>query len=113
MGIFDALRTGVFAAKVAGCLLDLAIDVKTLDAASAQALFEVERSKSKEFSSQKAALYFLSIALPNLDPTCFLLPIESRDLAQRAEVISNQWLSAGKLRQPVRDAILKSLRRQF
>ena len=46
MGIFAALKTAMFAAKVANCLIDLGIDVKKLDASCARALYEDERHKS-------------------------------------------------------------------
>ncbi|MCY4754671.1 hypothetical protein [Pelomonas aquatica] len=113
MGILNAFRTGIFAARIAGCLLDLGIDVKKLDAQCAKILYEIECEKSKELSPHEAALYFFGAALPYLDPVCFTLPISSQDLAQRAEVISNQWIKAGKMRRPILEAILKTLRREM
>ena len=110
MGIFAALKTGIFAAKIASCLLDLGIDVKKLNPEYGRVLYEIERDKSKEFSPHEAALYFLAGALPNINQSCYLLPIDRHDLANRAEVIAGMWVKAGKIRAPVADAMFQTLR---
>lgn len=113
LGLFGAVRTGIFAARISGCLTDLGIDVHKLNKQCKAVLFEIECKKAKEMSPQEAALYFLCGALPDIEPSCFLLPVGSRDIAQRAAVISDQWVSNGKMRQTVLDGILVSFRRQM
>lgn len=113
LGVFRAIHTGIFAARIGACLNDLGIDVIRLNKQCKAFLFEVECKKFREMSPQEAALYFLCSALPDIEPSCFLLPMSSRDIAQRAAVISSQWVSNGKMRQTVLDGILVSFRRQM
>jgi hypothetical protein len=89
MRLFDPLRIGLFASKIANHLIDLGIDVNKLDPPCARLLYEIERDKFKELSSQEAASYFFAVAFSDIPRGCYLLAISPEELAFRATVIAN------------------------
>jgi len=113
MGFLNALFVGFYSAKVANCLIDLAIDVNQLDQGLKELLYEIERDRRKDMSPQEAASYFLGGAFSNIPPDCYLLSGASpTDIADRAMVIMDGWVNDGKMRRQWAESIQKTLRSQ-
>jgi hypothetical protein len=112
MRLLDPLRIGLFASKVANRSIELGIDVNRLDPRCARLLHEIERDKFKELSPYEAASYFFAVTFSDLPRDCYLLPISSEDLAARATVLINGWVSKGKVRRQYAEASEKALIRQ-
>ena len=113
MGLLDSLLIGMFAAKVANRLIDLGIDVNKLDQACQAILYEIERDKRKDMSPHEAASYFFGSAFSNISPNCYLLPVSPTEMAFRATVVMDGWVSSGKMRERWVESIQKTLRSQL
>lgn len=113
MGLVNSLFVGIFAAKVANRLIDLGIDVNKLDQVCQEILYEIERDRRKDLSPQEAASYFFGAAFSNILPDCYLLPVSSTDMVERATVIMDGWVNKGKMRRQLADSIQKSIRSQL
>ena len=110
MGLLNSLLIGIFAAKVANCLIDLGIDVNKLDKECQGILYLIERDRRKDMSPHEAASYFLAAAFLNISPDCYLLPLSPADMADRTMVIMDGWVKCGKMRISWAEAIQKTLR---
>jgi hypothetical protein len=113
MGLFSVFRTGIFAAKIAGHLIDLGVDVNKLDPACARVLYIIERDGPKQkMTSYEAAWKFFCVAFGNLPTACILVPMASPEFAVRGRLIALTWESKGKLRKAHLDAGMNQLAEQ-
>ncbi len=97
MNPFRPILTGIHAAKVAGALFDLGIDVKRLDRAMAARLFEIEKETYGNVSAREAGLTFFVENSRSIPTAAYMLPMSRIDFLERATVIVGGWGRSGKL----------------
>ena len=97
MNPFRPILYGIHAAKVAGALYDLGIDVKRLDRVTAANLYKVEKASYGMISAHVAALVFFLENLRTMPSEARLLDMPRIDTLERAAVLVAAWGNAGKL----------------
>lgn len=113
MNPFGLILQSLYAARIAGALFDLGIDVKKLDRKTAAKLYQIEKESYNKESPCEAALWFFFVHVMELHKDAYLLPISLPDLLARAVVIVNLWAKNGKISHAEADRNIASLQMQI